>query len=184
MTTRPAIRFRRARRGSAWLAIAAAAIMAVLALSVTPASAQPPLVERFAESNLDSPDLFVDQCGDGIDLIGQFTVDIVDITYFDSTGEPVLLRSIVRFDGELTRSDNGNSLLDRYRLAVEVDFVTGEVTVSGLDAAITYPGDGIVYQTAGRRIEVLETGEILFSAGPDDYLDGIQKFDQVCETLA
>jgi hypothetical protein len=116
-------------------------------------------------------DLWEDECGPGIDLTGAFDVKGSETVFFDSDGTPSRLVVHVHFDGVITRSDTGHSLKDPGRIRFEVDFATGEETVTGLDYNIVVPGVGQVFQNVGRKVFV--PGEVLvFNAGPNDFEAG------------
>ena len=118
---------------------------------------------------------------------GSFTIretsfeDRVDvITFFDDTGEPVRIHLHVSFSGVLTNLSTGETLRDHAAFSQDVDFVDGTATVSGVQFHYTVPHEGIGLATSGTAVFDLETGDILFQAGPSD-IEG--DLTPICEML-
>lgn len=151
--------------------------------TAAPASATPPEIFRFSENNYDNPDVFQDECGEGVDLIGVFDVQGSETVFFDADGNPIRVLVHVVFNGELTRSDTGNTIKDPGRVTLEIDLVTGVETITGLIYNMVYPGMGTVFQNIGRRVLVPGEGPV-FVAGPDDFLEGQFAFEEACNALA
>jgi hypothetical protein len=152
------------------IALVATALLGVGNASVALAKT-PPLHEVF----FNDPDFALPD----IDC-GSFTIretsfeDRVDvITFFDDMGEPVRIHLHVSFSGVLTNLSTGETLRDHATFSQDVDFVDGTFTASGVQFHYTVPHDGLGLATSGTAVFVLETGEILFQAGPSDIEDDL-----------
>jgi hypothetical protein len=111
---------------------------------------------------------------------GSFTIretsfeDRVDvITFFDDSGEPLRIHLHVSFSGVLTNQSTGETLRDHASFSEDVDFVDGTDSASGVQFLYTVPHDGLGLATTGTVVFDLETGEILFQAGPSDIEDDL-----------
>ena len=82
--------------------------------------------------------------------------------------EPVRIHLHVSFSGVLTNLSTGETLRDHATFSQDIDFVDGTLTASGVQFHYTVPHDGLGLATSGTVVLVLETGEILFQAGPSD----------------
>jgi hypothetical protein len=60
-----------------------ALVACAMFLAATPAMANQPEILRFSDSNYDSPEVFVDACGPGADLISANEIHVTEISYLD-----------------------------------------------------------------------------------------------------
>jgi len=163
-----------------------AGLVTVLALvwGTLPALAVPPEIIRFEENNYDNPDVFEDECGDGVDLIGVFEVKESETVHFDADGNPIRVVLGIAFDGVLTRSDTGNSIKDKAHLTLDIDLVTGEVARSGIRFNLVYPGVGPVFQALGHIVWIEGMEEPIFTGGQFDAIfEDKVPFEEVCTAL-
>ncbi len=161
-------------------------LIALIALLVValPALALPPEIERLENTNEDNPDVFVDLCGPGADVMGVYHESIAVTTFFDNAGNVRDIKVQVHFLGELTRLDTGKSLSDPGYITEWIDPETGEITHNGLVYSWTVPGQGIVYQATGKVIFSADFEEVLFVAGPHDPVEGLDGMAVLCDALA
>jgi hypothetical protein len=154
------------RRRSRFLLVVALALVP-LALAA-PASATEPTVETFHFEDTDVP---FASC-EGFDIVLNFSVDIVERTFYDDTGEPIRIQVQIQGEGQLVNTVTGATNTGSSPIMVIVDLEAGTETVVGLVFHNTVPGEGIVALQAG-RITVDEDGNVLFSAGPQPGFEGI-----------
>jgi ABC-type glycerol-3-phosphate transport system substrate-binding protein len=153
-------------RGRSRFLLVLALALAPLALAA-PASATPPTVETF---HFEGTDPFV-SC-EGFDIIVNFSVDIVERTFYDNTGEPVRIQVQFQGEGELVNTVTGATNTGSGPTMDIIDLEAGTDTTVGLVFHNNLPGEGIVALQAG-RITVDEDGNVLFSAGPQPGFEGI-----------
>ena len=91
-------------------------------------------------------------------------------TFFDQSGTPVKLQIQVNIQGTATNLQTGKTVSDYENPIVVVDLTTGGVTINGVPAHVTAPGEGIIIQDTG-RITYDAEGHITFEAGPHDQGD-------------
>jgi hypothetical protein len=148
-------------------------VLLALALGVgslafaAPASAVPPDIERF---HFEGTQPWT-SC-DGFDIIINFSVDIVERTFYDNTGEPIRIQIQFQGEGELVNTVTGATNTGSSPSMVIVDLEAGTETEVGLVFHNNLPGEGIVALQAG-RITIDEDGNVLFSAGPQPGFEGI-----------
>jgi hypothetical protein len=99
---------------------------------------------------------------DGYNVIGDFDVTRRDVTYFDADGDPIRVDLFIHYEGTLTNSVTGKTLLDKGNFKNSLDLTDGTATVTGGIRHTTVSGLGIVIQDTGRIILDDETGGILF----------------------
>ncbi len=156
------------------IAVGGATILAV------PAAAGPP---EKTKGEFEFEFTSTDACGEGIDILLQFERVSEEITFTDENGETTREIRSFRSNNTWTRSDNGNTTVDRNRVTRIDTVVDGELVrsaFSGPQISITVPGEGRVILVAGRVI--VEDGEVVFERGPDN-LDS-NFFPRVCAALA
>jgi hypothetical protein len=153
-------------RGRSRFLLVLALALAPLALAA-PATAIEPTVETF---HFEGTDPFV-SC-EGFDIIVNYSVDIVERTFYDNTGEPVRIQIQIQGEGELVNTVTGATNTGASPSMVIVDLEAGTDTTVGLVFHNNLPGEGIVALQAG-RITVDEDGNVLFSAGPQPGFEGI-----------
>jgi hypothetical protein len=153
-------------RGRSRFLLVLALALAPLALAA-PASATPPTVETFHEEGT-AP---IASC-DGFDIVVNFTVDIVERTFYDNTGEPIRIQIQIQGEGELVNTVTGATNTGSGPTMDIIDLEAGTDTTVGLVFHNNLPGEGIVALQAG-RITVDEDGNVLFSAGSQPGFEGI-----------
>jgi hypothetical protein len=153
------------RRPRFLLALALAAVPLILA---APASATPPTVETFHFEGT-AP---WTSC-EGFDIVVNFRVDITERTFYDANGAPVRIQAQIRGEGQLVNTVTGASNTGSGPIVETVDLRAGTVTDVGLGFHNNLPGAGIVALAAGKITIDLETGEVLFSAGPQPDFEDI-----------
>jgi hypothetical protein len=144
----------------------------------------PPDIQRFENTNVDDPDLWVDLCGPGADVMGVFEESVTVTTFYDNDGNVRDIKVQIHFLGELTRLDTGNSLSDPGYFTEWIDPDTGEITHNGLVFAWTVPGQGMIFQATGRIVFSADFEDVLFVAGPHDPVQGVDIVAVLCEALA
>jgi hypothetical protein len=153
-------------RGHSRFLLVLALAVAPLALAA-PASAVEPTVETF---HFEGTEPFV-SC-EGFDIIVNFNVDFVVRTFYDNTGEPVRIQLQAQGEGELVNTVTGATNTGSSPSMTIVDVEAGTETTVGLVFHNNLPGEGIVALQAG-RVTVDENGNVLFSAGPQPGMEGI-----------
>jgi hypothetical protein len=153
-------------RGHSRFLLVLALVMAPLALAA-PASATQPTVETF---HFEGTAPWV-SC-EGFDIIVNYTLDVVERTVYDSTGEPVRIQVQYRGEGQLVNTVTGATNTGKSPSMDIIDLEAGTVTTVGLVFHNNLPGEGIVALQAG-RITIDENGNVLFSAGPQPGFEGI-----------
>jgi len=117
------------------------------------------------------PDVF-DCSADGFTAIGHFSLDLHITEFFDGAGNLVRATFSGSFRGTVTRTDTGVFLRDMAGYHETVDFTAGTDTVVGLPVHWHVPGKGTFIFDAGKVVFDLDTGEILYEAGPHPVLHG------------
>ena len=153
-------------RGRSRFLLVLALALAPLALAA-PASAIEPTVETF---HFEGTQPWV-SC-EGFDIIVNYSVDIVERTFYDNTGEPIRIQVQIQGEGQLVNTVTGASNTGSGPIMVIVDLEAGTETTVGLVFHNNVPGEGIVALQAG-RVTVDEDGNVLFSAGPQPGFEGI-----------
>ena len=146
------------RRRSRFLLVLALALVP-FALAA-PASATQPTVESF---HFEGTAPWA-SC-EGFDIVVNFTLDIVERTFYESTGQPIRIQAQFQGEGQLVNSVTGASNMGKSPTMDISDLQAGTVTTVGLVFHNNVPGEGIVALQAG-RITFNEDGNVLFSAGP------------------
>jgi hypothetical protein len=103
----------------------------------------------------------------GFDVIGDFSVERDDVTFFDSSGTPIKMVIHAHFVGTLANSVTGKSLSDDGNRIITFDLPNNTVTNTGLNLKVVVPGQGIIVIDAG-RIVIDAAGNITSEAGPHD----------------
>jgi hypothetical protein len=141
-------------------------VAAPLAL-VPPASAAPPTVETL---HFEGTARFV-SC-EGFDIIVNFSVDVVQRTFYDSAGEPIRIQVHEHGEGQLVNTVTGATNTGSSPQTRIFDVEAGTETTVGLVFHNNVPSEGIVALQAG-RLTVEENSDVLFSAGPQPGFEGI-----------
>jgi hypothetical protein len=153
------------RRRSRFLLVLALALVPLA--FATPAAATPPTVETF---HFEGTAPWA-SC-EGFDIVVNFTLDVVERTFYDNTGEPIRIQAQFQGEGQLVNTVTGASNTGKSPAMDIVDLEAGTVTTVGLVFHNNLPGEGIVALQAG-RITFGEDGNVLFSAGPQPGFEGI-----------
>jgi hypothetical protein len=102
-------------------------------------------------------------------------------TYFDGSGAPVRVAFHGRYNGSMTNSVTGYSIMDSPSVAnITFDLVQGTQTNIGAFFTVTVPGAGAVLMEAG-RIVFDGSGPPIFIAGP--HLPPGATIGALCEAL-
>ena len=117
----------------------------------------------------------------GFNVIGDFTVERDDMTFFNSSGTPIEMVIHAHFVGTLTNSVTGKSLSDDGSRTITFDLLNQTVTNTGLTLKVVAPGQGIIVIDAGRIVRDA-AGNITFEAGPHDLFN--QTLQPLCAALA
>lgn len=159
---------------SIWrVALAVLTALAIWSVSGT-ALAVKPVKEYF--SFFDSGFKIV-EC-DGFDVLSDSTLEGFFLLYFDRDGNLVSAREHIRFvDDVWYNSEHPEISIDAGPSQVEnlqYDFLGDPPTIliAGLQAKVTLPGYGVVFQEAGNIVVDLNTDEVIRSRGPSDLTDG------------
>ncbi|HEX8508259.1 MAG TPA: hypothetical protein VF635_02000 [Propionibacteriaceae bacterium] len=103
---------------------------------------------------------------DGFDLILNYGADVRLTEYFNADGDLVRARAIGRGTGTFYNSVTLEANTGSSPSIYFDDFVAGTNTIVGRRHHNNLPGQGNVALDAGRIVFDMETGEVLFSAGP------------------
>jgi hypothetical protein len=105
-------------------------------------------------------------------------------TFYDSSGVPVRLQVGWRQDSTFSNPLNGRSVpasgnwrITRYYTD---GVLNGTIEQTGRTYIVTVPGRGVIFQQAGRGIQV--DGYVVFEKGPHDFEE--RDFAEVCAYLA
>lgn len=71
-----------------------------------------------------------------------------------------------------TASANGKTLLTNYPQVIRTTFSDNTRTEMGLSIAYRVPGQGLILINTGRLVLDRATGDVIFSAGPHDVVEG------------
>jgi len=159
--------------------------LAAVALSVAISGwAAPPNKVKFAGDFIGD---FVGDCGTFY-VLNDVAFEGFFIEHFDKNGNLVFISQHFDFGNSIYyRSDDPTVFLVGIpgEVANERYIVTGNtprVIIAGLPYQVTVPGHGVVFHQVGRIILDLETGEVLFQAGPNDFVG--QDVAALCAALA
>jgi hypothetical protein len=161
-------------------------LVALFASAITavspPADAAPPVQDRFS--------VFVEQqymgsCGD-FAVLTDYWFDVDYKAFYDNAG--TLIRELVvgRVDGfsryynasdptHVVEGGPNEVQISRYESPGSIG------TVMGPAFRVNLPGQGVIFLMAGRLVIDLNTGDVLFEAGPQDWLEG--NLDKLCAAL-
>jgi hypothetical protein len=107
---------------------------------------------------------------------------IVVTEFVDKTGQPVRSQATINFVGELTRSDTGQTYIDRVAgVDIAGDFEAGTFTTNGRKIILRAIDGGSIPLTVGRQI--FESGQLVFSAGQNE-VDILDPGAGLCAALA
>jgi hypothetical protein len=141
-------------------------IEAVAFLFVPTAAALEPTHQRFEVTRHIDPYV---TCS-GFNVIGNFSVERDDMTFFDSSGTPIKMVIHAHFVGTLTNSVTGKSLSDDGSRIITFDLTNNTITNTGLNLKVVVPGQGIIVIDAGRIVRDA-AGNVTFEAGPHDFFN-------------
>jgi hypothetical protein len=133
-------------------------VMGVLALTIVPAARAmgPDIVETQLK--------VVEVIGcSGYNVVAEWDVTRRVTTFYDSDGNPIRVHRHIQFEGTLTNSVTGKSLLDKGTFTLTSDLASGTLVVTGAQRHTIEHGRGIVIQGTGRQI--LVPGDLVFEAG-------------------
>ena len=103
---------------------------------------------------------------DGFDIDLEYDVTIGATQYFDANGDLVRERVKAYGTGTLINSETGETNTGSSPQIYFNDFIEGTETTVGRRNHNNLPGEGNVALDAGRIVIDMQTGEVIFSAGP------------------
>ena len=140
----------------------------LLLLLATPAQAIAPtkVVTTQIDLTFDDSDI----CGFPITFVENGTYKTT--TFYDS--QETALRSVITNQRRYvaTASANGKTLLTNYPLVIRTSFEDNTRTERGLFSAYHVPGEGLILINTGLLVIDRATGDVIFSAGPHDIVEG------------
>ena len=145
-----------------------AVTLSTLASTASAALAATPQIETFHQEG----SYEVGLCPSGVTLVGTYTEDVRLITFFDKAGAPVNIQVHVNYESVVTNPETGQTVRDHAHATVFIDLIEGTRGNVGLYYTTTVPGLGVVFHDVGWLVRDIETGAILFEAGPHDVLHG------------
>lgn len=148
-------------------------VLAMLAMLLSFANVSPVLAEQpSTEVMLVVDYTYTDTALCGFPIVytenGTFKVK----TYYDGAGNPVklILTNMSRYTE--TATANGKALTTTWPAGFIVSFVNNTAAQFGLRAAYHVPGEGVVLLETGHIVFDLATGDVLFTAGEHQLLEG------------
>ena len=123
---------------------------------------------------------YIGDCGDFVLLSDSLIEGWIDL-HFDNSGtlkfaiqkQKVAESIIYRADNPSIYLASGPGEVSNDKFYDYEDGVETRWAFSGLGAKLTVPGYGVVFHQAGRTVLDLETFEIIFQAGPSDFVDSV-----------
>jgi hypothetical protein len=103
---------------------------------------------------------------DGFHLILTYDATVRVTEYFNDSGEMVRARTYGHGSGTFVNSETGESNTGSSPQIYFDDYVAGTTTIVGRLNHNNLPGEGNVALDAGRIVFDMNTGDVLFSAGP------------------
>jgi hypothetical protein len=151
----------------------------------SPAGAVAPEIIHLPEESGSEPG-FVQCDGFAIDLAGTENVDF--IVFRDQSGQVVRVMRRARIVETYTNTVTGKTVTNRgvfkdtnTRIDDTEQF---RHTVVGFDFIATYPGEGLLLQSVGRKVFSIDGDELVFSAGQDNLPEGPEANALFCAALA
>ena len=146
------------------------------------ASATPPEQDRSSSSVQGQT---VGNCGD-FWVLTDYYLDISYKLFFDKSGNAIRDLAVVNLDGfsKYYNSTDPDRFVEGGPHEVQVqrfDFAENTYTFMGPGWRINLPGQGVIFLTTGRLVVDWGTKEVLFQAGPQDWLEG--NLDELCAAL-
>jgi hypothetical protein len=125
---------------------------------------------RVVTTQIDLTYVDTDLCGFPITFVENGTYKAT--TYYNSQGTP--LRSVITNQRRYvaTATANGKTLLTNYPLVIRTTFESNTRTEMGLLSAYHVPGKGLILINTGRLVIDRATGNVVFSAGPHNIVEG------------
>jgi hypothetical protein len=111
-------------------------------------------------------------CPSSVTLLATGTEDVRLITFFNETGDPISIQVHVNYEAVVTNPETGQTVKDHAHATVFIDPIEGTRGNVGLYYSTTVPGLGVVFHDVGWLVRDIETGTILFEAGPHNVLHG------------
>ncbi len=158
------------------LAVAALALVAALAVSVSPAAAQ-----RATTTITEIDRTFIDRTCP-FPLVERIQGKRIDTLFYDESGQAVRLQRHVILQATLTNPDTNTTVTSGRQATTGIrDLTTGELTVHGLRFITTVPGMGVVLLDAGTFV-MDAAGNIVWEAGKHQLLHG--DVDRFCAAMS
>jgi len=165
--------------------ISGLSVVGVVVSSAAPAAAAGPEIIHLPDESGSEPG-FVQCDGFAIDLAGSSTVDL--IVFRDQSGEVVRVIRRARVVETYTNTVTGKTVTNRgvfkdtnTRIDDTEQF---RHTVVGFDFIATYPREGLLLQSVGRKVFSVDGEELVFSAGQDNLPEGPEANAVFCAALA
>ena len=124
---------------------------------------------------IENKGFFIGECG-SFQVLADFTVVIPYTDHYNKQGE-LIFTDYRLFSSDVTyynSTDPSISVIEKGRdpEIARWNWEDGTIADMGKFFKITLPGQGVIYQMAGRLLIDIDTGEIFFSAGPKDFVEG------------
>jgi hypothetical protein len=145
-------------------------------------NAAPPVQERFSAF---IGGQFIGSCGD-FAVLSDYYLDIDYKLFFDREGNAVRELLVLHTDGSSKYYNSADPTRFVEGAPSEVQIARWDLggnvgTFMGPAFRINLPGQGVIFHQAGRLVVDFDTGEVLFEAGPQDWLNG--NLDKLCTAL-
>jgi hypothetical protein len=157
------------------LGVLMAGVLASLVLAGGAMAAQP---EVLLKNDPLPNDSFVDTwtCP-GLEILNEIEGKRSRMVYFDQQGHETRLVIHVRYRMWFTNLANAVTLSSPGTRKIELDFVNGTWTETGVYRAVTANGEGNVLHQSGRLVEGLDSEELISLSGPHhEYLGQLEQF--------
>ncbi len=160
------------------------AATAIAAMAAATARAEPPVqVEKqieFTRVFADNPGCLA--YGYTFTFTEVFQITRSSTDFLDRDGNVLRTVRHIRFQGTGTNDTSGQTLPLNGVRHIELDYVNGTWTETGVLRHVTAPGAGIVLHQSGRLVEGLEDQVSIFEAGPKQLFAG--ELEAFCAALA
>ena len=155
--------------------------LAMFGIALT-VNATPPVQERYSTL---IEGQYVGSCGDFV-VLTDYYFDVNYKIFYDKSGNAIREIAVLNTDGfskyynpgDPTHSVEGGP----HEVQVQRFDVGGNTgTFMGPSFRINLPGQGVIFLMAGRLVVDFNTGDVMFEAGPQDWLQG--NLEKLCTAL-
>lgn len=155
--------------------------LAMFGIALT-VNATPPAQDRFSTF---IEGQYIGSCGD-FAVLTDYYFDVNYKLFYDKSGNAIREFAVVNTDGfsKYYNSEDPSRFVEGgpHEVQVQRFAVDGNTgTFTGAAFRINLPGQGVIYLMAGRLVVDFDTGEVLFEAGPQYWLEG--NLDELCTAL-